>query len=91
MIKRTHVWLSGGEIKRIPFDPAKRHIRKQFPWVPDGVYDHSGYEVRYVVEQGFIMLNMSKMWIDSGGPDDVDIALRLPWGTYNDMPPKPGK
>lgn len=75
----------------LPFDPVKRHTRKQFAWAPDGVYDHSGYEVRYVVEQGYIMLCISKMWIDNGGPNDVDMALRLPWGTYIDVPPKPGK
>jgi hypothetical protein len=31
------------------------------------------------------------MWLDNGGPDDADIALRLPWGTYADIPPKPQK
>ena len=89
MIKRTRVWINNGELREIPFDPATRHTRKQFPWVPDGVYDHSGYEVRYVIEQGFIMLNISKMWIESGNLDDVDMALRLPWGTYTDIPAKP--
>ena len=75
----------------LPFDPELRHTRKQFAWVPDGVYDYSVYQVRYEIKQGYIMTAISKMWVDKGGPDTVDIALRLPWGTYNDFPPKPAK
>jgi hypothetical protein len=89
VIKRTNVWINNGVIREIPFDPKNRHIRKQFPWVPDGVYDYSFFQVRYEVVQGFVMTVISKMWLDNGGPENVDIALRLPWGTYNDMPPKP--
>ncbi len=89
MIKRSQVWFSGGRVRNTPFDTSKRHIRKQFPWVPDGVYDHSGFQIRYEIQQGFILTCISKMWIDNGGPDDADVALRLPWGTYLDIPPKP--
>jgi len=73
----------------LPFDPESRHMRKQFPWVPDGVYDHSQYEVRYEIKQGYMMTAISKMWVDKGGPATVDMALRLPWGTYVDIPQKP--
>lgn len=85
------VWFNGGVLRDIPFDPKGRHTRKQFPWVPDGVYDHSTFQVRYVVNQGYIMFNISKMWVDKGGPDDVDESLKLPWGTYPDIPEKPQK
>ena len=75
----------------LPFDPATRHTRKQFAWVPDGIYDHSGYQVRYKIVQGFVMLVVSRMWIENGGPKDVDTSMKLPWGTYSDIPPKPSK
>lgn len=91
MIKRTSVWINNNVMREVPFDPKKRHIRKQFPWVPDGVYDHSHFQVRYEVVQGFVMTVISKMWVDKGGPEGVDMALRLPWGTYVDMPEKPKK
>jgi hypothetical protein len=78
-------------VSDLPFDPEKRHTRKQFPWVPDGIYDYSVYQVRYEIKQGYVMKVISKMWLDNGGPEDVDIALRLPWGTYIDFPPKPPK
>jgi hypothetical protein len=91
MIKRTQFWLCDGVLREVPFDLSKRHTRKQFPWVPDGVYDHQSFQIRYEIVQGFIITNISKLWLDNGGPDDVDIAMRLPWGTYNDIPPKPQK
>ncbi len=78
-------------IENLPFDPATRHTRKQFPWVPDGIYDHSGYQVRYLIKQGYVMLVISKMWIEAGGPKDVDFYMKVPWGSYNDIPPKPAK
>jgi hypothetical protein len=68
-----------------------RYIRKNFDWVPDGVYDSEFYLVRYVIEDGAHHIAISKMWLDDGGPDDADIALRLPWGTYVDLPQKPQK
>jgi hypothetical protein len=91
VIERTHIWYADGELKPVPFDPSKRHIRKQFPWVPDGVYDCSKYQVRYQIVQGFVMIVISKMWLDNGGPENTDMALRLPWGTYVDLPEKPQK
>lgn len=68
-----------------------RYIRKNFYWVPDGVYDSTFYQVRYVIEDGAHHTVISKMWLDDGGPDDADMALRLPWGTYIDLPQKPQK
>ena len=73
----------------LPFDPEKRHTRKQFGWVSDGIYDHSMYEVRYEVVQGYVMTTISKMWLDNGGPEDATPELKLPWGSYPDVPPKP--
>lgn len=75
----------------LPFDSEKRHTRKQFPWVSDGIYDHAQYQVRYEVIQGYVMTAISKMWTDKGGPATVSKALRLPWGTYPDIPKKPQK
>lgn len=68
-----------------------RHIRKNFEWVPDGVYDHSFYNLRYVVANGHHHMAISKMWLDNGGPEDASPEMRLPWGSYPDIPPKPVK
>lgn len=63
-----------------------------FAWAEPGVYDHREYYVRYVLgENGMPTITISKMWLDRGGPEDVDASLKLPWGTYPDMPPKPVK
>jgi hypothetical protein len=62
-----------------------------FAWVPDGTYDHSDFLVRYHICDGNPIKVITKMWIDGGGPDDVVDALRLPWGSYPDCPPKPPK
>lgn len=62
---------------------------KQFGWVPDGTYDYSKYLVRYVLEDGNPTTVISKMWVDKGGPADADSALKLPWGSYPDIPPRP--
>jgi hypothetical protein len=66
-----------------------RHIRKNFHWVPDGIYDYSRYECRYLVKDGYHHVVITKLWLDNGGPDDVSQELRLPWGSYPDIPPKP--
>lgn len=71
----------------LPFDPATRHTRKQFPGVPDGIYDVAKYEVRYKIVSGFVMKVVSKIWIDKGtGFEDNESALGLAWGTYSDIP-----
>jgi hypothetical protein len=66
---------------------------KQFPWVPNGIYDHRDFNVRYAIKDGCNKSEraISKMWVDQGGPDDVSLDLKQPWGTYPDMPPKPPK
>jgi len=64
---------------------------KMFSWVPDGTYDYTEYSTRYVVQDGNPVTVISKMWVDKGGPDDVSYALKLPWGSYPDFPPKPLK
>lgn len=64
---------------------------KQFPWVPDGVYDYSTFLVRYQIKDGNAVHVISKSWVDDGGPHTVDQELRTPWGSFPDFPPKPQK
>jgi hypothetical protein len=69
--------------------PSGRHYRRQYHWVPDGIYDHSFYQVRYLIKNGDAHITISKMWLDKGGPDDVGPELKHLWGTYPDIPAKP--
>ena len=62
-----------------------------YKWVPDGVYDSESLQTRYVIKGGKPTTVISKIWVDKGGPDDVELSLKQPWGTYPDMPAKPGK
>lgn len=64
---------------------------RMFPWVPDGTYDFSTYNVRYVVRDGMPKIVISRMWVDQGGPSDVESELKQPWGSFPDFPPKPPK
>lgn len=64
---------------------------KQFAWVPDGIYDYNKFLVRYVLKDGNPVIVISKMWVDKGGPDDVSLQLKQPWGSFPDFPPKPEK
>lgn len=64
---------------------------KMFAWVPDGTYDYSGTLIRHVVVNGMPTVTITKHWVDNGGPKDVSDELRLPWGSFPDMPPKPDK
>jgi len=91
VIKRTQVWFSSGKVVETPFDTTSRHIRKQWPWVPDGIYDNINFQVRYKIVQGFTITNISKMWLDNGGPKGEPPEMLLPWGSYPDTPPKPQK
>jgi len=62
---------------------------KQFAWVPDGTYDHREFLVRYTISDGCAHKVICKDWIEKGGPADVDPSLKLEWGTYPPLPPKP--
>ena len=64
---------------------------KQFKWVPDGTYDYNNFLVRYVIVDGNATTCISKMWVDQGGPNDVSLELKQPWGSFPDFPPKPEK
>lgn len=64
---------------------------KMFAWVPDGTYDYSEYLTRYVIRNGNPKTVITKMWLDNGVPDDVQLELRQPWGAFPDFPPKPPK
>jgi hypothetical protein len=66
-----------------------RHYRRQYHWVPDGIYDHQFYQVRYLIKSGDAHITISKMWLDKGGPDDCADDLKHPWGYYPGIPPKP--
>ena len=63
----------------------------QFKWVPDGTYDSTEYLVRYIIVNGNATKVISKIWVDSGGPNDVSLELKQPWGAFPDFPPKPAK
>lgn len=64
---------------------------KQFKWVSDGTYDSSEYLVRYVLKEGNAKTVISKMWVDDGGPENIDEVLKQPWGAFPDFPPRPPK
>lgn len=64
---------------------------KQFGWVPDGTYDYQEYFVRYIIVNGNATTVISKMWVDSGPPDELSSELKQPWGSFPDFPPKPPK
>jgi len=64
---------------------------KQFPWVPDGVYDYEDFLVRYDVVDGMARTVIAKSWVDIGGPETVPSHLKAPWGTFPTFPPKPPK
>lgn len=61
-----------------------------YKWVPDGTYDSISLSTRYVIANGRPRTVISKQWVEMGGPEDVPATLRMPWGTYPDMPAKPG-
>lgn len=64
---------------------------KMFKWVPDGTYDYGEFLIRYVLVNGNPTIVINKDWIDRGAPNDLDISLHQPWGTFPDFPPKPKK
>jgi len=54
--------------------------------VPDGIYDfeEGNCKWRDVIVNGCVVITISKMWLDKGGPVDLAPELREPWGTYSD-------
>ena len=62
-----------------------------FSWVPDGTYEHPDYLVRYVIVDGNPIITIAKLWVDQGGPQDLDQYYNQPWGTFPVMPTKPKK
>ena len=62
-----------------------------FGWVPDGTYDHAAHFVRYCIVDGNPVITISKLWIEQGGPQDLDQYYNQPWNTFPDFPPKPKK
>lgn len=82
----AHVCSSG------PYAPKlKMTSFKMFGWVSDGVYDKRDFMIRYQVRDGNPTTVISKSWLDTGGPATLDASLRVPFGSYPDMPPKPRK
>lgn len=51
---------------------------------PDGIYDleDRGCKTREIIIDGCVMIRISKMWLDKGGPVDLPEEIRYPWGTY---------
>ena len=64
---------------------------KMFGWVSDGTYEHVDHLVRYVIVDGNPVITLTKLWIDQGGPNDLDQYYSQPWGTFPPMPTKPKK
>ena len=64
---------------------------RMFGQAPDGTYDHANHLVRYVIVDGNPVTTISKLWIDQGGPQDLDQYYNHPWNTFPDFPPKPKK
>ena len=62
-----------------------------FGWVPDGTYDHAAHFVRYCIVDGNPVITIAKIWVDQGGPQDIDQYYNQPWNTFPDFPPKPKK
>jgi hypothetical protein len=73
--------------------------RVNYPWVDvDGIYDIAHtfldlpYNMREFIYKGKIRYLAMQAWVDD--PVHVDILpelMRLPWGTYPSLPPKPAK
>ena len=54
--------------------------------VVDGTYDHAAHLVRYVIVDGNPVITLSKIWVDKGGPEDLDQYYNQPWGTFPELP-----
>ena len=53
--------------------------------VPDGIYDHQFFLVRYVIISGQQLFKYSTMWLDSGTPDGTPREVsEPPFGHYPD-------
>ena len=57
-----------------------------FKNVVDGTYDHAAHLVRYVIVDGNPVITLSKIWVDKGGPEDLDQYYNQPWGTFPELP-----
>jgi hypothetical protein len=64
---------------------------RMFSWVPDGTYEHVDHLVRYVIVDGNPVITIAKLWVDQGGPQDLDQYYNQPWGTFPVIPTKPKK
>jgi len=64
---------------------------RMFGGVPDGTYEHAEHLVRYVIVDGNPVITLTKLWIDQGGPKDLDQYYTQPWGTFPSLPVKSKK
>lgn len=62
---------------------------KTHPWVPDGIYDHHKYLVRYKIKEGRAQEVASLLWIQSDKAVELSEDMRVQWGTYPNLPDKP--
>lgn len=65
---------------------AARQIKDHYKLkVPDGIYDHQYFRVRYVIIDGQQLFKYSTMWLDSGTPDGTPREVsEPPFGYYPD-------
>jgi len=59
--------------------------------VPDGIYDDKYRFCRYNIVNENYTIVISKTWLEQGGPAYLEPHLKLAWGSYPDVPPKPKK
>ena len=64
---------------------------RMFAGVPDGTYEHADHLVRYVIVDGNPVITLTKLWIDRGGPNDLDQYYNQPWNTFPKLPVKSKK
>lgn len=73
--------------------------RVNYPWVEvDGIYDITHmfldlpYDMREFIYKGKIRYLAMRAWVeDPVHVDRLPELMRLPWGTYPSLPPKPAK
>lgn len=72
---------------------ARPESTKSHAWVlEDGVYDHHEYNLRLFIWNGFAYYIATATWVDDPVANQrLPEWMRLPWGHYPSLPPKPPK
>lgn len=68
------------------FNPESRYINPKLKiYVDDGVYDNVHSKSRVVIINNWVMYIMSDMWLQKGGPSDLDSLITSPpFGHFRD-------